>query len=227
MEKGLPGEEQHQMKGTATKKSLARRTGLLLALTAAGLVLTSGVALANQVPCNRSPDLPCGALEGPANSPSEGNDVFSGSGFNDSMSGYGGDDEGYGHGGNDTMMGMEGNDAFDGGTGNDVLGKGHDLDDAMDPGRDSFYGGEGNDFILARDGVDDLFIGCGEGLEDVVEVDHGLGEWRDVVNCEIIWDGVGPSISAWGPPRAPTTGRRSYRRTPETRTRGQGSRRPT
>lgn len=350
------------MKSISTGKTLARRTGLLLATMALGLMLASGVALANQVPCNGSPLLPCGAGEGPDHSPSEGNDVFSGSAFNDSMSGYGGDDEGYGHGGDDIMLGMKDNDTFDGGTGNDgfaggpgddfflgaedddfthfnhdswsgegddtfdggegndnfdagpgddklyggegidrlkgntggdhmdggagndnitdqsndtsdishngivggdgddtisvegfgrftihgddillgvtgndeiyggflgdeilggpgndelsgrrgddelqggkgndVLGKGHDSDDDKDPGRDWFYGGEGNDFILARDGENDRFIDCGEGSEDVAEVDYRLGEWRDIVACEIIWDGVGPSISAWGP----------------------------
>lgn len=362
MEKARSREEQHKMRSILAGKTLARRTGLLLATMALGLMLAGGVALANQVPCNGSPLLPCGAGEGPANSPSEGNDVFSGSAFDDSMSGFGGDDEGYGHGGGDTMLGMVGNDTFDGGTGNDrfaggpgddfflgaedddlthfnndswsgegddtldgglgndnfdagpgddklyggegvdrlkgntggdyldggegndditdqsndandispngivggdgddtisvegfgrftihgddvllgvtgndqiyggflddeilggpgndemsgrlgddeqqggqgndVLGKGHAADGDKDPGQDWFYGGEGDDFILARDGENDHLVDCGEGSEDVAEVDHGLVEWRDTVGCEIIWDGVKPSISAWGP----------------------------
>lgn len=362
IEKDRFGKEQHEMKTTSTWITLTRRMSLLLAAMAMALVLASGAALANFVPCGVGTPPRCGG-ETPDQQASEGNDVISGSALDDVMSGFGGDDEGYGHGGNDSMMGMEGNDTFDGGTGNDVfgggpgddyflgaegndstyldifggyvglgddtldggagddrlvgsegddklyggegtdylkgytggdildggagddeiidqsndandtsangivggdgndtinvegygrftihgddillgvtgndhvyggflddeiqggpgadelsgrsggddlfggkgndiLGKGHDLDDDMDPGQDSFYGGEGNDYILAKDGENDHFIDCGDGLEDVGEVDHGLGEWRDIVNCEIIWDGVGPSISAWGP----------------------------
>lgn len=354
--------EQHEMKTNSTGMTLARRISLLLVATAMVLVLASGVAFANFVPCGVGTPPRCGG-ETPDQQASQGDDVISGSALDDNMSGFGGNDEGYGHGGNDNMMGMEGNDTFDGGTGNDVfgggpdddyflgaegddstyldilggyvnvgddtldggagndrldggedddklyggegvdrlrgytggdfmdggagddeitdgsgdvndttsngivggdgddtinvggyghftihgddtllgvtgndvvyggflndeikggpgnddlsgrsggddllggkgndiLGKGHDLDDDEDPGRDSFYGGEGNDFILAKDGENDRFIDCGEGVEDVAEVDHGLGEWRDVVACEIIWDGVGPSISSWGP----------------------------
>ncbi len=367
MQKSRSRKEQHKMKSTSTEKTLARRTGLLLATMAAGLVLASGVALANDVTCRGTPVPHCGWGDPPEYQASEGDDVFYGSALYDLMSGYGGNDQGYGHGGDDTMMGMEGNDTFDGGTGkdvfgpgpgddyflgaegndstyldvmggyvglgddtldggagndrmvggedddklyggegvdylkgytggdvmdggagddkivdesddandtsangivggdgndtinvegfgrftihgddtllgvtgndrvyggflndeilggpgadelsgrsggddllggkgNDILGKGHDLDDDKDPGRDSFYGGEGNDFILARDGENDRIINCGEGSDDVAEVDHGLGEWRDIVDCEIIWDGVGPSISSWAP--TPTT----------------------
>jgi Ca2+-binding RTX toxin-like protein len=128
-----------------------------------------------------------------------GDDVLLGVTGSDQI--YGGflDDEIQGGPGNDELSGRSGGDDLLGGEGNDVLGRGHELDDAKDPGQDAFYGGEGNDFVLARDGENDRFIDCGEGPGDVAEVDHGLGEWQNTVNCETIWDGVGPSISAWGP----------------------------
>jgi hypothetical protein len=112
------------MRSILAGKSLARRTGLLLTTVATVLMLASGAALANFVPCGVPGHHPVCGGDSPDQQPSDGNDVISGSALDDSMSGFGGDDEGFGHGGNDTMMGMEGNDTFDGGTGNDRFGAG-------------------------------------------------------------------------------------------------------
>jgi hypothetical protein len=51
MEKTRFREEQHKMRSILAGKSLARRTGLLLTTVATVLMLASGVALANFVPC--------------------------------------------------------------------------------------------------------------------------------------------------------------------------------
>ena len=109
-----------------------------------------------------------------------GNDILFGGSGSDSLLGREGNDELRGESGNDFLEGDEGNDKLlggsgdddiDGGPGNDAL-SGGDGDDEIDGGSggDALAGGEGSDFLRSRDGERDL-VDCGEGVEDVAELD--------------------------------------------------------
>jgi len=111
-----------------------------------------------------------------------GNDeIFAGTG-NDIADGGSGDDDINGGPGDDDLKGGSGDDNIDGGTGNDnIAGSGDD---------DNLHGGSGFDVLFAGEGDDNLFGGAddddlvGNLLSGVNSYDCGDGD-----NDEVWWDG--------------------------------------
>jgi Ca2+-binding RTX toxin-like protein len=172
-----------------------RRLSLLLAIMGMGLVMVTGVAIADTIDCiaNRI----CVGTDGP--------DTLNGTSRSDYLQGLQGNDQLYGREGYDTLDGdvfeahdtsTDGNDRLGGGQnydelygygGNDkFLGRwGGDFifaeESSENEGEDVIQGNEGNDYILARDGVEDT-IGCGTGKHDTVFFDQGIDKVSD--SCE-------------------------------------------
>lgn len=109
-------------------------------------------------------------------SPTDGNDVISGTADADMIDGLGGDDIICSFGGHDSVLGGPGNDRIFGGTGSDQLagGPGRDYiegasgNDLIDGGRDAdiiyagsnddeVFGGDGNDTIHGQSGDDEIW----------------------------------------------------------------------
>jgi Ca2+-binding RTX toxin-like protein len=133
---------------------MLRRVVLLCGALLVGVLLLSGVALAENIRGTFGPD----NLEG-----TNQLDRIYGLGNADTIRGLAGNDDCYGGSGADTIRCGAGNDRIDGGFGEDVL-----------------LGGPGNDTILAADGrVDE--VNCGLGDNDTAYVDE-LDD--PVENCE-------------------------------------------
>lgn len=86
-----------------------------------------------------------------------GSDLLVGDKHNNSLLGLGGPDFVIGEAGNDYLAGGDGTDFVAGNTGGDLL------DGGAAP--DILRGNKDNDFLLARDGVRDLSLRCGPGLD--------------------------------------------------------------
>jgi hypothetical protein len=189
-----------------------RRLSLLLAIMGMGLVMVTGVAIADTIDCiaNRI----CVGTDGP--------DTLNGTSRSDYLQGLQGNDQLYGREGYDTLDGdvfeahdtsTDGNDRLGGGQnydelygygGNDkFLGRwGGDFifaeESSENEGEDVVQGNEGNDYILARDGVRDT-IGCGTGKHDTVYFDNG-GIDRVNDSCERKRGGVLRASTTSGAP---------------------------
>jgi Ca2+-binding RTX toxin-like protein len=94
-----------------------------------------------------------------------GNDTLTGSNLDDLLVGGDGDDVITGYSGNDELRGEDGNDHMSGNDGSDLLVGGL--------GADSFVGGAGNDTFEAADGVADVSLSGGAGV-DTCFFDVGL-----------------------------------------------------
>ena len=95
----------------------------------------------------------------------EGNDALTGSNLDDLLAGGGGVDAITGYSGNDELRGDDGDDQVNGNDGNDLLVGGL--------GSDSLVGGNGNDTLQAADGVADVSLSGGAGV-DTCFFDSGL-----------------------------------------------------
>ena len=149
-----------------------RRAVLLLTVTAACLVMASGVALAvNRVG-------------------TEGSDVLKGTDGNDNLVGLGGQDDLFGKGGSDNLVGGPGKDNVLGG--GELRIGGGDKNLAGGPGNDFVVGGQGSDNIVGGDGNDFLIDGnlressrdnvAGGGGGDVIIANH-VPAVKDIVVC--------------------------------------------
>jgi len=156
-------------------------------------------SLGRPTPGEETLDLLPPALGGVTFVGSDGQDVFTGTGFgdliignggNDTLSGGAGNDDITGGAGDDALNGDEGDDNIDGGIGNDVLqggegsvdilrgGDGDDLmygDNAIDADPttgddDTLFGDDGNDTMYGGGGQDILFGGAGN---DVLAGEYG------------------------------------------------------
>ena len=136
---------------------MLRRMVLLCGALLVGVIVLSGVALAQDIRGTFGPD----NLEG-----SNQKDRIYGLGAKDTLRGLGGNDDCYGGSGFDVIDCGDGNDRIDGGFGEDDLS-----------------GGLGNDKILAADGREDQ-VDCGPGDNDTAYVDE-LDD--PVENCENIF----------------------------------------
>jgi Ca2+-binding RTX toxin-like protein len=105
----------------------------------------------------------------------EGNDTITGSNLDDLLVGGGGNDLITGYGGNDELRGDDGNDQLYGNDGNDLLVGGL--------GADSFVGGTGNDTLQAADGVADVSLSGGAGV-DTCFFDSGLDPTPSAVEIQ-------------------------------------------
>ncbi len=134
-----------------------RRAMLLLVVTAATLVVASGVAFAVT------------KIGGP------GDNTLYGTNNPDKLDGRAGDDTIYGLGGSDSSRGLgvrgylvggEGDDTIYGGTGDDdILGGRNFIYGGQEPGergKDTLYGGKGDDFLTGDAGADVLYGNEGE-----------------------------------------------------------------
>src|SRR5215211_5995880 len=148
-----------------------RMRGVVAWLVLAGLaiLLTSGVALANNnINCSG------GSCDGTAK-----DDTMHGTATPDEMNADAGDDWAIGMGSHDSLYGQRGDDTLKGGHGADQLYGYY--------GDDKLVGGDGNDTINAHDdnhstaGVEDV-IDCGSG-RDIVFFDKGFDKVLD--NCEV------------------------------------------
>jgi Ca2+-binding RTX toxin-like protein len=140
---------------------MLRRMVLLCGALLVGVIVLSGVALAEDITGTFGPD----------------DDLTTGT---DQM------DRIYGLGAADTISGRAGNDDCYGGSGNDVIrcGRGNDRIDGGF-GEDELFGGGGNDTISAADGRVDQ-VDCGDGDNDTAYVDDD--ELVDAVeNCEVVF----------------------------------------
>jgi len=131
------------------RKSIGRRTILLLGATVAALMLSSGVALAATVTCQT--DVAC---FGTRNA--------------DTLKGSGGHDEMYGRGGGDTMKGLDGDDKLFGQGGVDKLSGGL--------GEDGLVGGNAQDTLSGGASNDGYYFGPNWGQDTIVDssTDHNL-----------------------------------------------------
>ena len=94
-----------------------------------------------------------------------GADTLTGSNLDDLIVGGEGNDAITGYGGNDALHGEDGNDQVNGNDGNDLMVGGS--------GADSLVGGNGNDTLQAVDGVADISLSGGAGI-DTAFFDVGL-----------------------------------------------------
>jgi RTX calcium-binding nonapeptide repeat (4 copies) len=137
---------------------MRRRILLIMATMGLGVLLASGVALADTIDGTSGSDDLVGT---------DNDDVIYASGGADYVSGLAGPDLLYAGAGNDTVVGRDGNDRIYGNTGSDEL-----------------YGNHHNDTInSARDGVRDV-VKCGFGENDTAYVDEE--DWVDE-NCENVY----------------------------------------
>ena len=133
---------------------MLRKTVLLCGALLVGVIVLSGVALAENIRGTFGPDELTGTPQ---------LDRIYGLGNADTIRGLAGNDDCYGGSGADTIRCGAGNDRIDGGFGEDVL-----------------FGGRGDDTILAADGQVDE-VNCGLGDNDTAYVDE-LDD--PVENCE-------------------------------------------
>src|SRR5918994_4909666 len=133
---------------------MLRRMVLLGGALLVGVIVLSGVALAENIRGTFKPDELTGTPQ---------LDRIYGLGAADTIVGRAGNDDCYGGSGNDEVSCRAGNDRIDGGVGEDDL-----------------FGGPGNDTISAADGFEDN-VNCGLGDNDTAYVDE-LDD--PVENCE-------------------------------------------
>jgi hypothetical protein len=120
-----------------------------------------------------------------SSSPSDNNDVLTGTARDDTLVALAGNDLVRGRGGNDDLRGVSGSDTLRGGGGNDRL------DGAS--GRDLLFGEDGNDHLLGGFNGDTLLGGagndhlCGQGGADLLRGDDG----RDLFDVDPHDTGVG------------------------------------
>ena len=144
----------------ATREDRVKRTVLLMALMAVGLLVAGGAALAATINCPGN----CTGTNAPDRLIGSSNpQTMLGLGGGDSISGYRGDDDVEGGAGNDAVYGGTGDDRVLGGTGNDYV--------EGDFGHDRINTGSGSDKVAARDGYKDNII-CGQGNRDKVYKDR-------------------------------------------------------
>jgi Ca2+-binding RTX toxin-like protein len=141
---------------------MLRRMVLLCGVFLVGVIVLSGVALAEDIRGTFGPDTGPDTLEGTSQL-----DRIYGLGAADTIMGRAGNDDCYGGSGWDEISCGNGNDRIDGGFGQDILS-----------------GGPGNDTILAADGrVDE--VDCGLGDKDTAYVDELVDP---VENCENVFE---------------------------------------
>jgi Ca2+-binding RTX toxin-like protein len=104
-----------------------------------------------------------------------GDDTLTGSNLDDLIVGGAGADALTGYGGNDELRGEDGNDQLFGNDGNDLMVGGL--------GADSFVGGNGNDTFQAADGVADVSLSGGAGV-DTAFFDAGLDPGPSAVEIQ-------------------------------------------
>jgi Ca2+-binding RTX toxin-like protein len=137
---------------------MLRRMVLLCAALLVGVIVLSGVALAEDIRGTFGPD----DLEGTTQM-----DRIYGLGAADTITGKAGDDDCYGGSGADVIRCGPGNDRIDGGFGEDEL-----------------FGGLGDDTILAADGQRDI-VDCGLGTDTayVDELDEVAENCEEVLTA--------------------------------------------
>jgi Ca2+-binding RTX toxin-like protein len=104
-----------------------------------------------------------------------GNDALTGGNIDDLLVGGTGNDVVTGYSGNDDLRGEEGNDQLFGNDGNDLMAGGS--------GSDSFVGGNGNDTLQAADGVADVSLSGGAGV-DTAYFDVGIDPGPSAVEIQ-------------------------------------------
>ncbi|MEM6381039.1 MAG: calcium-binding protein [Pseudomonadota bacterium] len=119
---------------------------------------TGGVTGPSTTPTNGN-DLLTGTAQADAISALDGADTINGLGGNDTLNGNVGNDIVNGGNGDDTLRGQNGSDELNGGTGSDLLEGGAGTDTLNgDNGNDTLNGGTGND-TLSGDGGNDVLNG--------------------------------------------------------------------
>ena len=137
---------------------MRRRVLLIMATMGLGVLLLSGVALADTIEGTSGPDDLIGT---------DSDDVIRASGGADYVSGLAAPDLLYAGAGNDTVVGRDGNDDIYGNTGSDTL-----------------YGNHNNDTINSSGDRTKDVVKCGLGKNDTAFVDEV--DWVDE-NCENVY----------------------------------------